>query len=157
VPLEPACQPLPLHGTVGVAHQSAPRAALPRSLVLPPAPNRYHRAPASSRLACQPPAPASSCPTILPYPSRARHAREACAAGRCRSSPELPRPCHAGPCRRTLAPPLRSFSCPHAALSRPPLFPRRPVHRVLSKATGRRPRSPSPSFSSSSALRAAAS
>jgi hypothetical protein len=126
VPFGPTCQPLPLHGTVVVAHQSAPRAVLPRSLVLPPAPNRYHRAPVSSRPACQPPAPAWSCPTILPYLSRARRAREACAAGRCRSSPELPRPCRAGPCHRTLPPPSPLLLLPPRGTEPTPPFPSPP-------------------------------
>jgi hypothetical protein len=66
VPLGPACQPVLPPGTVAAAHQPVSHVALPRSLVLPPAPNHCHRAPASPGPTCQPATPVSLTPVASP-------------------------------------------------------------------------------------------
>jgi hypothetical protein len=103
----------------------------------------------ASRRTAHPPAP-SHCPSPplfaharhLPCSQRARRGRAMCAARRCPSGPEPPRPCRAG--SRGTAPwplPLRSFSCSHAAPSRTPCLPLffAATRPSVFKSAGRRP------------------
>jgi hypothetical protein len=98
-----------------------------RRCLTPSAPSRYPLGSASPDPASQPCAPTSPSPAVLPCRSRARRTREACAARRCRSSPEPVRPCRAGPHRRTLAPLSAPFSPPHGASPRTPTPPLPPL------------------------------
>jgi hypothetical protein len=121
------------------AHWSAPHAALPCLLALPPAPRSLPPGPDVTRphLSVAPFHIARRRPPL--YLARAHRAREAYTAHRCQSSPELPRLCHVGPrCRPTLGPsrpPPPSFPSRTERFQKPsatdlaPLL--RPLHALL--------------------------
>jgi hypothetical protein len=112
-----------------------PMPPLRRFLLSLPHPATSHRAPLQPSLVCQPLTSSQPRPAALP-----------CRATVPPPAPDGRGPLSAAPCYRLLRwAPLLSFSCPHAAPSRPPSFPSSP--RAPSALKSRQPPTSLPFFS----------